>query len=85
MDKPKCPLCKHKHYSYEPCTWKGEPEKAVETAQERQKKSSKERVKRWQKKHREEYNAKMREYRRKKKASRGSDPSPPLPEPGPDR
>ncbi len=66
MEKPKCQLCGNRHYSYEPCQWNDDPEKAIEKAEKRQ--SSKERVKRWQKKHREAYNAKMREYRRNRKA-----------------
>lgn len=63
MDHPKCKLCGKPHASWEPHQL-GKPEEPKEP---KQSVSSAERVKRWRKKHREEYNAKMREYRRKRK------------------
>lgn len=62
MDYPKCKICGTNHPSWEP------HQLGQIQPEESSKPSSAERVKRWRKKHREEYNAKMREYRRKRKA-----------------
>lgn len=66
MEYPKCKLCGTNHPSWEPHQLGKTQEQAIEE-ETPTRPSSAERVKRWRKKHREEYNAKMREYRKRRR------------------
>jgi hypothetical protein len=74
MEKPKCRVCEHKHWSHEPHVFEDSTPEArplPKPASETEGSLSKEtgqvaRNRRYREKHREKYNAYMREYRRRK-------------------